>query len=57
MMKTNEFSDKKIIKISRSAEKIRGSIRISEDRISGSTQYIRMTYIADYMEWLAINLI
>lgn len=57
MMKTNERSDQKIIKISRNIEKLRGNIRISEGRISGSTQYIRMTYIADYIEWLAINLI
>ncbi len=57
MMKINESSEKKIIKISRRSEKLRGSIRISEARISGSTQYIRMTYISDYIEWLAINLI
>lgn len=57
MMKTNEPSGQKIIKISRRIEKLRGNIRISEARISGGTQYIRMTYIADYIEWLAINLI
>lgn len=57
MMKTNELSDQKIIRISKKIEKIRGNIRISKNRISGSTQYIRMTYIADYIEWLAINLI
>jgi integrase len=57
MIKTHEPSDQKIIKISRRIEKLRGNIKISEARISGSTQYIRMTYIADYIEWLAINLI
>jgi integrase len=57
MIKTNEPLDQKVIKISRKAEKIRGNIKVSETRISGSTQYIRMTYIADYIEWLAINLI
>jgi hypothetical protein len=40
-MKTNEPSGQKIIKISRRIEKLRGNIRISEARISGSTQYIR----------------
>src|SRR3990167_902021 len=57
MMKTNESSEQKIIKISRRIEKLRGNIKTSEARISGGTQYIRMTYIADYIEWLAINLI
>lgn len=57
MMKTNESSEHKIIKFSKRIEKLRGNIKLSEARISGSTQYIRMTYIADYIEWLAINLI
>ncbi|HDV6632642.1 TPA: tyrosine-type recombinase/integrase [Legionella pneumophila] len=57
LIKAKEPSNQKITSMSKRVEDIRGSIRVSEDRISGSTQYIRMTYIADYIEWLAINLI
>jgi integrase len=42
---------KKISKI----ECIRGKIRYPDNKVSSSTQYIRITYIADYLEWLAIR--
>ncbi len=53
----NEAPDQKVITFSRRIEKIRGNNKAAEGRVNGSTQYIRMTYIADYIEWLAINLI
>jgi integrase len=38
-------------------ENARGVLEKIEGRISSSTQYIRMTYIADYLEWLAIRVL
>lgn len=53
-----EGSDNQKIKIfPRKIEKIRGAFKASKDRISSGTQYIRITYIADYLEWLAIRLV
>lgn len=38
-------------------ESVRGRMRLTEPRVSGTTQYIRITYIASYLDWLAIRLV
>lgn len=45
-----------VIHVSRRREAARGVVRVTESRVSSTTQYIRMSYIADYLEWLAIRL-
>jgi integrase len=52
-----EQHENNLIKLSRNTEKTRGVFSSTEHRISSSTQYIRLTYIADYLEWLAIRLV
>ncbi len=46
----------KVIKL-RNFESVRGSVKLCRNTVSSSTQYIRMSYIADFLEWLAIRLI
>ena len=51
---TNSKPSQKIV---HRIENARGKMQRSVNRISSGTQYIRMTYIADYLEWLAVRLI
>jgi hypothetical protein len=53
-----EFENQKIKSSSRnSIERIRGKFNVSETRISSGTHYIKLTYIADYLEWFAIPVV
>jgi len=56
-IKADESDIYKISNLSRKKEKTRSIFKSSEERISSGTQYIRLTYIADYLEWLAIRLV
>jgi len=50
----DSHESKKLIK---KVEQIRNKFIPAEDRISSGTQYIRITYIASYLEWLAIHVV
>ena len=52
-----ESQKQDVIRISRLQEASRKSVRVAEKRVSTSTQYIRISYIADYLEWLAVRLV
>jgi|SRR5579871_1303014 len=56
-IRTNESDKNKVINLSRKVEKKRAMFKSCEERISSGTQYIRITYIADYLEWLALRLV
>lgn len=45
-----------VSKLPRANERARAKPRPREDRVTGTTQYIRMSYVADYLKWLAIRL-
>ena len=52
--KIEEPGNQRIKPVSRNnIERIRGKFNVAESRISSGTHYIRLTYIADYLEWLA----
>lgn len=57
--KIEESVNQKIIKpvSPNNIERIRGKFNVSESRISSGTHYIRLTYIADYLEWFATRVI
>jgi integrase len=52
-----ESSSPKVSRLPRRSERARGVIEIRDDWVSGVTQYIRMTYVADYLEWFAVWLV
>lgn len=56
-IKIPESDHHQLKKLPRNIENIRSKMNISEERISGVTHYMRITYIADYLEWLAIRVI
>lgn len=56
-IKADESDKNNIISIPRKVEKTRSIFKTTEERISSGTQYIRMTYISGYLEWLAIRLV
>ena len=41
----------------RGAERARASLQHTEARISSGTHYIRLTYMADYLDWLAVQVL
>jgi integrase len=47
----------KVIPFPRASERSRSAIEKNTNKISFSTQYIRMTYQNEYLEWLAIRII
>lgn len=47
----------KAVPLPRKKEGVRPKLQAQEPRVSGATQYIRLTYIADYLEWLAKRLL
>lgn len=53
----NELQEKNIIRIKRRNEDSRGGIQLVESRVSSSTQYIRISYSAEYLKWLATRLV
>jgi integrase len=57
--KSSEPKDQRqnVIRIKRRQESARSEVRYTEPRVSGNTQYIRISYIANYLEWLAIRLV
>ncbi len=52
-----EIKSHKVLPLFRGIESARCATQVSVNRVSSSTQYIRMSYIADYLEWLAIRLV
>lgn len=48
---------KKVVPLRRSTEGARRAIQVNINMVSSSTQYIRMSYIAEYLEWLAIRIV
>ena len=57
--KSSEQENQKqdVVRISRLQEASRKLVRIAEKRVSTTTQYIRISYITDYLEWLAVRLV
>lgn len=46
-----------MIVLSRRREGARAPLHKADDRVSGTTQYIRLTYIAEYLDWLGAQLV
>ena len=46
-----------VAKLGKGKERARATLQLVDARVSGATQYIRLTYMADYLEWLANRLI
>ena len=49
--------DPVVVRLPKRRETARAARGLPDGRVSGSTQYIRMTYMAAYLEWLAIRII
>jgi integrase len=54
---TPEDQKQNVVRVTRRQEASRSVAQLAEPRVGGTTQYIRMSYMADYLEWLAIRLI
>jgi integrase len=52
-----EEQKRNVVHLARRHETSRGAVRLAEKRVSSPTQYIRISYIADYLEWLAVRLV
>jgi len=46
-----------LIRKKRGQESARGMVQTADSRVSGMTHYIRISYIADYLEWFAIRIV
>jgi integrase len=52
-----EYQSQNVVRMKRRKESARSEVQISESRVSGNTRYIRISYMANYLDWLAIRLI
>jgi integrase len=52
-----DIRNPKVVRLPRGRERARRTHKPREDRVSSVTQYIRMSYVADYLKWLAIRLV
>ena len=52
-----EVKKQNIIRVLRRVETARGLLRVQEARVGSNTQYTRISYIAEYLDWLAIRLV
>ncbi|EQD41044.1 phage integrase family protein [mine drainage metagenome] len=54
---SSEAHDPVVVRLPKRRETARAALGLLAGRVSGGTQYIRMTYMAAYLEWLAIRII
>jgi integrase len=50
-------SNVKVTVIARRVEGVRAGLHKADARVSSSTHYIRLTYMADYLDWLSVRLL
>ena len=54
---SSQALDPVVVRLPKRRETARAALGLPDGRVSSGTQYIRMTYMADYLEWLAIRII
>lgn len=57
LAKRREITSSKVIPLFKNSERSRSIIQKNMDKVTSSTQYIRMSYQSAYLEWLAMRII
>ncbi len=57
LAKRKEVTPSKVVPLFKNSERSRSIIQTNTNKVTSSTQYIRMSYQCEYLEWLAIRII
>jgi integrase len=52
-----ELQKSNVVRVTRRLEGVRATLHAADPRVSHTTQYIRTSYVANYLEWLSVHVI